>query len=80
MVNTRRSAKQFARKHRGGILTTTMPASAMTASNDAVNCPGPIVDEEPKPGGTLAEIHHEVAGLLRGPDPSGCPVTPSTCR
>ena len=26
--------KQFARGHRGGILTTSMPASAMTASNE----------------------------------------------
>ena len=37
MVNTRRSAKQFARGHRGGIVTTAMPASAITASNEAVN-------------------------------------------
>ena len=36
-VNTNRSAKQFARGHRGGILTTSIPASAMTASNEAVN-------------------------------------------
>src|SRR5690349_8204821 len=39
MVKTRRSAKQFARGHRGGILTTSMPASARTASNDTANCP-----------------------------------------
>jgi hypothetical protein len=32
-VSTRRSAKQFARRHRGGILTTSIPASANTASN-----------------------------------------------
>ena len=38
-VNTRRSAKQFARGHRGVILTTSMPASASTASNEAANCP-----------------------------------------
>jgi hypothetical protein len=31
------SAKQFARGHRGGILTTSIPASASTASNDAAN-------------------------------------------
>jgi hypothetical protein len=31
--------KQFARGQRGGILTTSMPASASTASNEAVNCP-----------------------------------------
>jgi hypothetical protein len=35
-VNPRRSAKQFARGHRGGILTTSMPAPASTASNEAV--------------------------------------------
>ena len=35
-VITKRSAKQFARGHRGGILTTSMPASA-SASNEAVN-------------------------------------------
>jgi hypothetical protein len=35
-VNTRRSAKQFARGHRGGILITSMPAPASTASNARV--------------------------------------------
>ena len=34
---TKRSAKQFARGQRGGILTTSMPASARIASNDAGN-------------------------------------------
>src|SRR4051794_16839454 len=38
-VLTRRSAKQFARGQRGGILTTSIPASASTASNEAANCP-----------------------------------------
>ena len=32
---------------------------------------GPIADEEPKPGGMVAEIHQQVAGLLRGPRPIG---------
>ena len=36
-VRTKRSAKQFARGHRGGIFTIAMPASAMTASSEAVN-------------------------------------------
>ena len=36
-VRTKRSAKQFARGHRGGILTTSIPASAITASNEAAN-------------------------------------------
>jgi hypothetical protein len=41
---------------------------------------GPIADQEPKPSGTFAEVHDEVAGLLRRPRPSGCPVTPRMCR
>ena len=41
---------------------------------------GPIADQEPKPGGVLAEVHDEVAGLLVVQGPSGCAVTPSTCR
>ena len=32
---------------------------------------GPIADQEPKPGGMLAEVHDEVAGLLGGPGPVG---------
>jgi hypothetical protein len=32
---------------------------------------GPIADEEPEPCGTIAEVHYEVAGLLRGPGPVG---------
>ena len=30
---------------------------------------GPIADEEPETGGMAAEVHDEVAGLLRGPGP-----------
>ena len=32
---------------------------------------GPVADEEPKPGGTFAEVHDEVTGLLCGPGPVG---------
>ena len=38
---------------------------------------GPIAYEEPKPGDVVAEVHDEVAGLLGGPRPVGCPVTPA---
>ena len=65
-VNTKRSAKQFARGHRGGILTTSTPASADRVERGR-ELSGPIADEEPKPGGVLAEIHQKVAGLLGGP-------------
>jgi hypothetical protein len=64
-VNTKRSAKQFARGHRGGILTTSIPASAMTASKTQLT--GPVPDEEPEPGGTFAKVQDEVAGLLCRP-------------
>jgi putative transposase len=37
--STNRLAKQFARGQRGGIFTMSIPASAMTASNAAVNPP-----------------------------------------
>ena len=32
---------------------------------------GTIADEEPEPPEVLAEVHHEVAGLLRRPAPVG---------
>jgi hypothetical protein len=35
--------------------------------------PGPIADQEPETGGTSAEIHQQVAGLLRGPRSVGMP-------
>jgi hypothetical protein len=74
-VRTNHSAKQFALGHRGGILTASMPAPARTASNEAVNWPGPVADEEPEGGGAVVEVHQQVAGLLGGPGPgrvAGC--------
>jgi hypothetical protein len=64
-----RSAKQFARRHRGGIRTTWMPTSDRTASNDAVNWPARSRTKNRKLGDVIAEIHHEVADLLGGPSP-----------
>ncbi|HEX3287558.1 MAG TPA: hypothetical protein VHT50_23575 [Mycobacterium sp.] len=52
-------------------MTTSMPASAKTASNEAVNCPAPIADEDPEPRALFVEAHDEVAGLLGGPRPVG---------
>ena len=65
-VNTKRSAKQFARGHRGGILTTSTPTSARTArtartaTNDAVNCPARSRMRKPEPSDVFAEVNHEV--------------------
>jgi hypothetical protein len=44
-----------------------MPVSARTASNDAVNCPGPVSDEEPELGDVVAEIHDQITDLRGGP-------------
>ena len=41
---------------------------------------GTVADEEPEPGGMVPEVHEEVSGLPGGQGPSGCPVTPRTCR
>jgi hypothetical protein len=35
--------------------------------------PGSIADQEPKPGGALAEVHDEVTGLLGSPRSVGMP-------
>ena len=41
--------------------------------------PGAVADEEPEPCGTFAEVHDERAcWVVHGP--SGCVVTPRTCR
>ena len=70
-VNTRRSAKQFARGLRGGILTTSMPAPRQDRVERRRELPGAIAHEEPEPGGVLAEVHQQIAGLLGGPGPVG---------
>ncbi len=69
----------FARGLRGGILTTSLSASARTALNDVVNCPGPIAAQEPEAGGSVTQVHREVADLLGGPRPSGFAVIPGMC-
>jgi hypothetical protein len=48
-----------------------MPTSARTVSNDAVNCPGSVADEEPELGDAIVKIHHQVADLLGGPPAVG---------
>jgi hypothetical protein len=66
-VSTNRSAIAFARGLRGGIFTAWIPVLARTASNDVVNLPGAVADQESEVGGVLSEVHHEVADLLGGP-------------
>jgi hypothetical protein len=42
--------------------------------------PGSIADEEPESRDVLAEVHDEVAGLLRRPRAVRVSVTPRMCR
>src|SRR5688572_8142041 len=66
-VRTNRSAKQFALGHRGGILTGSIPAPARTASEGVSELTGSVADQEPERGGSIVEVHEQVAGLLGGP-------------
>jgi hypothetical protein len=50
------------------MLTTVVPASVNTAPIAAADCRRDR-DEEPEARAALAEVHHEVAGLLGGPGP-----------
>src|SRR5690349_12163754 len=72
-VNTNRSAKQFARGHRGGILATSMPRVCQDRVERRRELSGAIADQEPEPRGMVAQVHDEVARLLRGPRACGCP-------
>ena len=38
----------------------------------------PVAEHQPEPTDALLEVHHQVAGLLGHPLPTGCGVTPST--
>jgi hypothetical protein len=46
---------------------TRMPAPVNTASNAAANLLSRVADQESEPVGAVAEIHQQVAGLLRHP-------------
>jgi hypothetical protein len=66
-VKTKRSAKQFARGHRGGDLDHLDTRVRHNRVERCRELPDAVADEEPTPGGVVAEVHDEVAGLLRGP-------------
>jgi hypothetical protein len=71
--------KQFARGERAGVLMTRTPLPARTSPDAAVTVAVAVPDQEPEPGGPLAEVDEEVTGLLGGPAPVGCAVTPGMC-
>jgi hypothetical protein len=51
------------------MILTPLPAS--TSSNAAVKLAVAIAYQEPEPGGAFAEVHEQIACLLRGPRPRG---------
>ena len=53
----------------GRDFTASMPASARSASKDAVNCRARCADQELEGRGAVAQVHQEVADLLGGPRP-----------
>src|SRR5690242_21512099 len=57
-VNTKRSAKQFARGHRGGILTTSIPVGARNAAHVT------------RPADTRGAAHRAGRAVGRYSDPS----------
>jgi hypothetical protein len=70
-VNTRRSAKQFARGHRGGILTTGDARIREHRVERGRELSRAVADEEPETVDVVAEVHHQVAGLLGSPGSVG---------
>src|SRR6266702_4874055 len=68
-VPTYRSAKEFARGDRIGVLMIRTPVPASTSSKTVVNLLSRSRDQEPEPGGAFAKVHQQVAGLLGGPFP-----------
>jgi hypothetical protein len=46
-----------------------MPALARTAPGGFGELPGSVADQEPEVRGAVAEVHQEIADLLRGPRP-----------
>ena len=74
--SVQRSAMAFMRGVRMLQSTVRIPAPG----EDRVECGGEVraavADHELDPVRLLAEIHDKVAGLLGGPSPVGCEVTP----
>ena len=73
-VRIQRSANALDRVARVGVRTIRTPSAVKTASNAPDELRIPIPDQERELGGPIAQIHHQLAGLLRHPLPGrmGC--------
>jgi hypothetical protein len=66
-VNTNRSAKQFARGHRGGILMYFNTCVGQHLVERCRELSGPIADEESEPGDVFPRSMRRLRGLPGGP-------------
>jgi hypothetical protein len=56
-----------------------MSAPARSVWKGLGELPGPVADQEPEVRSTIAEVHQEVADLLRGPRPVRVRGQPRMC-
>ena len=73
------ATRGFARGLRGGIFTTSMPASASAASNDAVNCPARSRTRNRKPAARSPRSISRLRICCVVHGPSGFAVIPRIC-
>jgi hypothetical protein len=66
-VHTKRSATELAQRACGGVLITSIPAAMNTVSKTGGELGVAIVEQEPKPGRALVEVHQQVTRLLSNP-------------
>ena len=57
----------FARGERGGVLRVCTSAPASASLKSSAEFAITVADQEPKPVGSLAQVHQQVARLVRGP-------------
>jgi hypothetical protein len=73
-VKTKRSAKQFALGQRGWDLHGADPGVGENGVERVAELISSVTDEEPEGGGSVVEVHQQVAGLL------GCPCSGRMAR
>ena len=78
-VPTYRSAKEFARGRPDGSLDDPRAVVGEYVVEDAGELAIAVTDQEFEAAGAFAEVHEQVAALLRGPRSGGLAVTPRMC-
>ena len=68
-VSTNRCAYAFARGLRGRDRHGVDAGAGQDRAERGGELPGPVTDQEPETGGTITQIHQQIADLLHGPGP-----------